>query len=67
MVFEKNKNAGKQPFYCKGFCVEAEGGWGKNILELFNPLPDPVHYFDNLSDFYIIQSLTLRWIGNILL
>lgn len=51
MVFEKNKNAGKQPFYYIGFCVEAEGEWGKKILELFNPLPDSAHYFDNPSNF----------------
>lgn len=63
MVFEKNKNAGKQPFYCIGFCVEAEGGWGKKILELFNPLPDSVHYFDNPSNFlyYPIVAPKVDW------
>ena len=63
MVFTKNRNQGKQPYYYSGFCVAGAKGLGKKIVELFNPLPRPAHYFDNPSDllYYPVKEPSVDW------
>lgn len=63
MVFTKNRNADKQPYYYAGFCVAGAKGLGKKIVELFNPLPKPAHYFSNPSDllYYPVDEPSVDW------
>lgn len=63
MVFTKNRNYGKQPFYYAGFCVAGAKSLGKRIVELFNPLPQPAHYFNNPSDllYYPVNEPSVDW------
>lgn len=63
MVFTKNRNPDKQPYYFLDFCVEGAKGTGKKIVELFNPLPQAAHYFDNPSDllYYPVDEPSVDW------
>lgn len=63
MVFTKNRNPGMQPFYYAGFCVAGAKGLGKKIVELFNPLPQPAHYFENPSNllYYPVNEPSVDW------
>jgi hypothetical protein len=63
MVFTKNRNPGMQPFYYAGFCVAGAKGLGKRIVELFNPLPQAAHYFNNPSDllYYPVNEPSVDW------
>ncbi len=35
-----------------GFCTAASGGLGKELVNYFNPLPQPASYFSNSEDLY---------------
>lgn len=63
MVFTKNRNPDKQPYYFSCFCVEGAQGTGKKIVELFNPLPKPAHYFSNPSDllYHPVDEPSVDW------
>lgn len=63
MVFTKNRDPEKQPYYYKDVCVAGARGSGKKIVELFNPLPKPAQYFNNPSDllYYPIQEPKVDW------
>lgn len=63
MVFTKNRNPDKQPYYFSDFCVEGAKGTGKKIVKLFSPLPQAAHYFDNPSDllYYPVDEPFVDW------
>jgi len=49
-LFQKNTRPGAQPWRYSCFCIAGEGPFGKTLVRQFNPLPEPAHYFDNISD-----------------
>lgn len=47
--FEPNDVAA-QPWKFAGFCTSGSRGFGKKLVSLFNPLPEPASYFERKED-----------------
>lgn len=62
-LFGENLQKGRQQYFCYGFYTEGTQGNGKLIVQLFNPLPPPAHYFDNPADllYYPLVSPHVDW------
>ncbi len=42
--------AGESPWLFKEFCIAGHSGMGKQLVQKFNPLPQPASYFSHQSD-----------------
>ncbi len=48
--FTLNTTPGHQKWYFKGFCIAGERGLGKQLVDAFDPLPQPASYFSVKED-----------------
>ncbi len=51
-LFEKNKNVGMQEWFFINFCVAGQEREGKQLVEIFNPLPERATYANSPSDYF---------------
>ncbi len=58
--FIPNDPSGGTPWKFAGFCTAASGGLGKQLVNYFNPLPQPPSYFKRSEDLFYDSSKQLH-------
>lgn len=58
--FIPNDPLGNTPWKFAGFCTAASGGLGKQLVNYFNPLPQPPSYFRRSEDLFYDSSKQLH-------
>lgn len=58
--FIPNESGGETEWRYAGFCTAASGGLGKQLVDCFNPLPEPPCYFNRKEDLFYNNSNRLH-------